>query len=495
MTTQPVRVRYAPSPTGDPHVGNIRTAIWSWLFARHTGGQFLVRVEDTDQTRLVEGSVQRILDSLTWLGLDWDEGPDIGGPYAPYTQSERLPYYQEAAKRLVEQGNAYPCFCTAEELAELRDRQRIERRPPGYEGKCRVIPRDEATRRSATEPHVIRFATPSDGTTVAEDLLRGPISVENSTLDDFIILKTDGFPTYHLAHAVDDPLMKITHVTRGDEWIPSLPRHALLFDALGSPRPIYVHTPIILAPGGGKLSKRHGAKSVLEYAEDGFLPQAVLNFLCITGWGHGDETVFSMDRLIEVFDIKNLSLNPAIFDIEKLTWLNGVYMRELPQDELTEAIARRLERDLPGHIARPIDRALVEEITPLVQERIQTLADVAPLVDFFWEGDIPTPPAEEFLQKKFKGKPAEAADALAKSADAIEGLESFEAAPMEVRMRALCEELSLKAGDLFTLVRIAVTGRRVSPPLFESMEIMGQGVCVDRLRDASTMLAQQHSAG
>lgn len=490
MTSErPVRVRYAPSPTGDPHVGNIRTAIWAWLHARHAGGQFLVRIEDTDQSRKVEGSVERILASLEWLGLDWDEGPDIGGPHAPYVQSERIALYRAAADRLLAEGKAYRCFCTPEELDAMRAKQREEKRPPGYDGRCRVIPPEVAADRATREPHVVRFAVPEGGVTVAEDLLRGPIEVANDTLDDFVILKSDGFPTYHLAHAVDDPEMQITHVTRGDEWLPSLPRHALLFDALGEPRPIYVHTPIILAPGGGKLSKRHGARSVLEYAEDGFLPAAVLNFLCITGWGYGDETVFSRERLIEVFEIENLSLNPATFDLEKLTWLNGVYLRETPLRELSEMIAQRLERELPADVARPLDRALVEEITPLIQERIQTLADVTALVDFFWQPEIPTPPAEEFLQKKFRDQPAEAARLLAASARTVEGTEPFEASVLEARMRTLAEELGVKVGDLFTLVRIAVTGRRISPPLFESMEIVGQGVCTDRLDAASEMLA------
>ncbi|MCK9487646.1 MAG: glutamate--tRNA ligase [Dehalococcoidia bacterium] len=491
MTSQrPVRVRYAPSPTGDPHVGNIRTAIWAWLHARHTGGQFLIRIEDTDQSRKVEGSVERILASLEWLGLDWDEGPDIGGPYGPYVQSERLDLYRAAADRLLAGRQAYRCFCTPEELDAMRARQREQKRPPGYEGRCRNIPPEEAADRGAREPHVVRFAVPEGGVTVAEDLLRGPIEVANDTLDDFVILKSDGFPTYHLAHAVDDPAMQITHVTRGDEWLPSLPRHALLFDALGEPRPIYVHTPIILAPGGGKLSKRHGAKSVLEYAEDGFLPDAVLNFLCITGWGYGDETVFSRERLIEVFEIENLSLNPATFDMDKLTWLNGVYLREMPVETLAEMIAQRLERELPADVYRPLDRGLVEEATPLIQERIQTLADVTPLVDFFWQSEVPTPPADAFLQKKFRGQPVEAARLLTASARTVEATDPFEAAVLEERMRALAAELDVKVGDLFTLVRVAVTGRRVTPPLFESMEIVGQGVCVDRIDAAAAMLAE-----
>jgi len=487
---RPARVRYAPSPTGDPHVGNIRTAVWAWLHARHTGGQFLVRIEDTDQARKVEGSVERILGSLAWLGVDWDEGPDIGGPFAPYTQSERLDGYHAAVERLLASGNAYPCFCTSEELDELRNRQRAEKRPPGYEGKCRVIPPAEAAARAATEPHVVRFAVPPEGKTVAVDLLRGPIEVENSTLDDFVILKSDGFPTYHLAHVVDDHAMEITHVTRGDEWIPSMPRHALLFDALGYERPVFVHTSIILAPGGGKLSKRHGAKSMLEYAADGYLPEAVFNFLCITGWGYGDETVFTRDRLIDVFEIENLGLNPAVFDMDKLTWMNGVYIRQTPLPDLAELIARRLELELPPEVPRPVDRALVEAVTPLIQERIQTLAEATPLIEFFWDPLVAPPPAEEFLQKRWKDRAADAAAALARVAVVTEAVEPFEADVLEEQMRALCEELDVKAGDLFTLVRLAVTGRRVSPPLFESMEIIGQGVCVDRLQAASAALAE-----
>ena len=487
-SSRPARVRYAPSPTGDPHVGNIRTAVWAWLHARHTGGQFLVRIEDTDQARKVEGSVERILGSLEWLGVDWDEGPDIGGPFAPYTQSERLPLYHEAVDRLLASGNAYPCFCTSEELDALRDRQRAEKRLPGYEGECRAIPPAEAAARAASEPHVVRFAVPPEGKTIAVDLLRGPIEVENSTLDDFVILKSDRYPTYHLAHVVDDHAMEITHVTRGDEWIPSMPRHALLFDALGYERPVFVHTSIILAPGGGKLSKRHGAKSMLEYAAEGYLPEAVFNFLCITGWGYGDETVISRDRLIEVFEIENLGLNPAVFDMEKLAWMNGVYIRQTPLPELAEMIARRLELELPPEVPRPVDRALVEAVTPLIQERIQTLAEATPLVEFFWDPQVSPPAAEEFLQKKWKDRASAAAFALARAAEVTEALDPFEAAPLEEAMRALCDELEVKAGDLFTLVRLAVTGRRISPPLFESMEIIGQGVCADRLRAASASL-------
>ncbi len=482
---KPARLRLAPSPTGEPHVGVLRTAIWSWLYAKRTGGQFLLRIEDTDQTRLVPGSVERIIRSLDWLGLTYDEGPDIGGPFAPYTQSERLPMYQEAAARLVQSGNAYPCFCSSEELDALRARQQAEKRATGYEGKCRVIAPAEAAARAAAEPHVIRFAVPREGATTVEDLLRGPVVVENRTLDDFVILKSDGFPTYHLAHVVDDTAMEITHVTRGDEWLPSAPRHALLFDALGYPRPIYVHNPVILAPGGGKLSKRHGAKSALEYAEDGYLADALVNFLCITGWGHGDETVMSREELTRVFDIKDISLAPATFDTEKLNWMNGVYLRQMPEQQLAELFAQRLEIDLPPDVPRPLDRSFVEEFTPLIRERVQLLTDVLPLVDFFYQSVVATPPVEEFLAKKWKDQPQATADALDAAADDLDALDDWDAETLEATLRATAERVGARAGDLFTLVRLAVTGKTITPPLFESMVIVGTGPSIDRVRAAS----------
>ncbi|MFA7248374.1 MAG: glutamate--tRNA ligase [Dehalococcoidia bacterium] len=485
---RPVRVRYAPSPTGDPHVGNIRQAIWTWLYARHTGGTFIVRLEDTDQTRMVPGSLERILDSLRWLGLFWEEGPDIGGPHGPYVQSQRLPLYHAATDRLLAEGKAYRCFCTPEELDAMRRRQQEEKRPPGYEGRCRVIPPAESEARAQYEPFVIRFAVPREGSTTVEDLLRGPVTVENRTLDDFVMLKSDGFPTYHLAHVVDDTDMEITHITRGDEWLPSAPRHALLFDALGWQRPVFVHMPIILAPGGGKLSKRHGAKSALEYAEAGYLPDALLNFLCITGWGHGDDTVLSREQLIEVFDIGDVSMSPATFDTEKLNWLNGVYLRQMPEPELAELFARRLELDLPPDVPRPIDRALVLEFTPLIRERVQLLADVAPLVDFFYQSEVPTPPVEQFLAKRWRGHAGEAADALEAAAADLDACAEWEAEPLEAALRATADRIQAKAGDLFTLVRLAVTGKAVTPPLFESMAIVGAGPCVDRVRAAAAAI-------
>ena len=479
--TGPARVRFAPSPTGEPHVGSIRQAIWAWLYARHTGGQFLVRIEDTDQSREVPGSIARILESLRWLGLDWDEGPDIGGAYAPYVQSQRLAGYHAAAQRLLDSGDAYSCFCPPERLDALRKQQQAERHSPGYDGLCRAIAPAEATARAASEPHVVRFKVPREGATTVEDLLRGPVVVENRTLDDFVILKSDRFPTYHLAHPVDDTAMRITHVTRGDEWLPSAPRHALIFDALGYPRPIYVHNPIILAPGGGKLSKRHGAKSVLEFAEDGYLPDAIVNFLCITGWGHGDDTIIPRPELTRVFDIGAVSLAPATFDIDKLNWMNGVYLRNLPEPALVEHVAARLQHDLPLEVPRPLDGALIAAFTPLIRERVQLLSEVLPLVDFFYATDVPTPPVEEFLTRRWKGRPSEAAGGLEVALAALDGV-VWTSEALEAALRQAAEGAGLAVGDLFSLIRLAVTGKTVTPPLFESMAIVGAAPCLARLR-------------
>lgn len=484
--TRTVRTRYAPSPTGDPHVGNIRTALWAWLFARHHGGQFLVRLEDTDRARTVPGSLERILDSLRWLGIDWDEGPDVGGPYGPYVQSERVERYREAAARLIAQRDAYPCFCTPAELEAMRNAQQRAKLPPGYDGRCAQLDPTEAAERAAREPHVVRFRMPEDGVTTFTDLLRGEISVENRLLDDFVILKTDGFPTYHLAHPVDDEAMRITHVIRGEEWLPSAPRHRRLFDALGYEVPVYVHNTVILGPDGGKLSKRHGAKFILEYAEDGYVPEAIFNFLAVLGWSLDDHTeIFSRDELVRVFDIERLSVTPGVFDNTKLEWMNGHYLRELPEDRVVELFTDRLERDIGGSIAVGTVRALL----PLVRERIKTLAELAPMVEFFFTGIIDEPSIEALLGKPFRGDPATAARVAQSARAYLEAPPEWDPASIEAALRAAAEELSKRAGDVFMVCRVAVTGRAITPPLFESMALIGRQVCLDRLRDAEARLA------
>ncbi|MSQ35607.1 MAG: glutamate--tRNA ligase [Dehalococcoidia bacterium] len=482
------RLRYAPSPTGDPHVGNIRTALWTWLHARRHGGAFVLRLEDTDQGREIPGSLERIQASLRWLGLEWDEGPDKGGPYAPYVQSQRLPSYHDAVDRLLASDAAYRCFCSAADLGALRDRQRAAGAPPGYDGRCSTLLPDEAAARAvASEPHVVRFRMPRDGVTTFTDLLRGEITYENHLLDDFIILKTDGFPTYHLAHVVDDHAMAITHVTRGEEWIPSTPRHVRLFEALGYPLPIFVHTPVILGPDGGKLSKRHGARSVLDFAAEGYLPEALFNFLAIMGWSpDGATELLSRDAIVAAFDLQDLAAHPGVFDTQKLEWMNGVYMRALPEPELAALLLDRLDRDLPPEAPRPIDAALVAGLVPLVRERIKLLADIAPLVDFCFVPQPPPPTQAALLGKAYRGRPAAAAEALVAAADALRQLAAagWSAPAIEATLRALVDEGPHKPGELFMLCRLAVTGKAVTPPLFETMALLGAERCLASLAAA-----------
>src|SRR5581483_2540044 len=338
-----VRTRYAPSPTGVPHVGNLRTALFSWLVARHAGGQFLVRLEDTDRTRFVPESVAAINESLDWLRLDRDEGPDVGGPYGPYVQSERLGGYRAAADRLIAQGDAYECWCSSQRLELVRAEQARLKQPPRYDRRCR----DEAGRAQARKEAeaegrgpVVRFRTPESGEVTFHDAIHGDMTFDVATLDDFVLLKSDGFPVYHLGYIVDDDAMKITHVLRGDEWIPSAPRHMLIYRALGIDPPVIAHVPRILGPDGQKLSKRHGATSVFEYRDQGYLPDALVNFLALIGWSLDDKTeIMSREELVRNFTLDRVVKNPGVFNIDKLTWMNGVYIREMPEDELTRLFA------------------------------------------------------------------------------------------------------------------------------------------------------------
>ena len=324
MIQRDIRVRYAPSPTGYPHVGNIRTALFNWLYARHSGGSFIVRIEDTDQSRSVEGAIENILESLEWLGIDWDEGPIVGGSFGPYLQSERLSIYHTTVERLLEQGNAYYCICSPEELDSMRKEQQRLGKPTGYDRRCRSAQHSK-NNKSGVNP-VVRFATPIEGPPVtSNDLIRGEVKIELPVIDDFVILKSDGFPTYHLANVVDDHKMQISHVMRAEEWLPSTPRHVLLYKALAFEPPIFAHLPMILGPDRSKLSKRHGATTLLEYRDEGYLPEAMLNFLVLLGWSLDDKTeVMALKELVENFSLSRIGKSPAIFDIPKLEWMNGV---------------------------------------------------------------------------------------------------------------------------------------------------------------------------
>jgi glutamyl-tRNA synthetase len=489
-----VRVRYAPSPTGSFHVGGARTALYNWLFARHTGGRFILRIEDTDRTRYRPDALADLLDGLRWLGLDWDEGPEVGGPFGPYTQSERLPIYQEHARRLVAKGEAYPCFCTPERLAAVREEQRRRGEAPGYDRACR-----ELTRRQIAEYEaqgitpVIRLRVPLEGQTTIHDLIRGDITVDNHSLDDLILLKSDGFPTYHLANVVDDHLMEISHVMRGDEWIPSTPRHVLLYQAFGWDPPEFAHLPLILNPTGkGKLSKRKakgpGGEDYLvmvhEFRQAGYLPEAMFNFLALVGWAYSEqEDLFSREQAVASFDIARISKSPAVFSYDKLNWMNGVYIRQLPIEEL----AKRLVPVLAQAGIR-VSAAQAIKVAQLVRERITTLNDAPRLVDFAFADTIDYDPAL-LIQKNMT--PEDAMRALAAAHAALEAAPSFAEQALEEVLRPLAGSLGLKAGQLFGTIRVAVTGRTVAPPLFGTLELVGREKVLARLRHAQELLAAQ----
>ena len=489
-----VRVRFAPSPTGEPHVGNIRTALFNWLFARHTGGSFVVRIEDTDQERKAEGALESILASLRWLGLDWDEGPDSEaggsrGDYGPYFQSERLALYHQAAARLLANGDAYQCFCPPERLNAMRKEQQRNQQPTGYDRHCLTsLTAEERERRAAVEPHVVRFRIPTErGTITVNDFIRGEVAYEPGVLDDFVILKSDGFPTYHLANVVDDHFMEISHVMRAEEWLPSAPRHVLLYRALGWEPPVFAHLPMILGPDRAKLSKRHGATSTLAYRQDGYLPEALTNFMALLGWSLDDHTeVFSRDELVEHFDLERVGKAGAIFNAEKLTWMNGLYIRQLPAEELAGRILPFLERPeaeggLPDSVARPINAGYVAVLTPLIQERLKRLDEAPELLSFFFE-ELPSPDSGDLIPKGVLAE--QAAAALTTVAERLAGADSWKEDALEEILRPMAEELGLKTGQLFGAIRAAVTGRTVSPPLFATMAALGRERCMAALRNA-----------
>jgi glutamyl-tRNA synthetase len=481
-----VRVRYAPSPTGEPHVGNIRTALFNWLFARHEGGRFVLRIEDTDQTRLVPGALEKVLESLRWLGLDWDEGPEVGGAYGPYLQSKRLEIYHRYANQLLEGGSAYLCYCTPERLEALRTEQARLKQPPRYDRHCRDLSDEERRERAERGlKAVVRFKTPLDGKTSFTDIVRGDVTFDNATLDDFIIIKSDRYPTYHLANVADDHLMEISHVLRAEEWLPSTPRHLLLYQALGWQPPLFAHLPMLLGKDRSKLSKRHGATSVLDYAEHGYLPEAMFNFLGLMGWSLDDHTeIISREQFIQHFSLERIVKSAAIFDLDKLTWMNGVYMRSLAPERLAALVRGRLERDLPPDVPRPLDQGYILRMVPLIRERVKRLDDLKRFAEFFFLGDDLDYSVSELLGKAFAGRTQEAALALAAARERLASLPSWDEQSLEGALRPLADELSLKAGDLFMLVRVAVTGGPVAPPLFQSMAVLGRERCLARLSRA-----------
>ena len=500
MTCQdpPVRVRYAPSPTGIPHIGNIRTALFDWLIAKKTGGRFILRIEDTDQARYDSQSEQAIYESLQWLGLSWDEGPDKGGPYAPYTQSERKQSYIDAAHHLVELGHAYFDDTTPEQLHALRERQKAAKQPPRYDGRGRHRTPDEIEQsRKADIPVTIRLKVPEHGSISFIDAVRGKVSFNLKEIDDFVILKSDQMPTYHLAHILDDHAMGITHVIRAEEWISSTPRHLLLHQALGIDIPVYVHAPLILGKDRSKLAKRHGATSVLEYRDQGFFPDAVFNFIALLGWSPGDDTeIMSRDEIVQRFSIDRINDSPAIFDREKLEWMNGVYIRNMTRDQLVTAVLPFLERPepdggLPESVERPINRGYLKQIIPLVHERLKLLTEATETLDFFF-ADISRPTAEDLSGRKMDSSMAR--KALCAALELCRSADPFEPNHLESEYRDLADRMDMKPGQLFSPIRVATTGKAFAPPLFDTMVAIGQARCVERIEEAIVVLGSGDSS-
>jgi len=472
------RVRIAPSPTGDPHVGTAYVGLINYAFARRNGGQFILRIEDTDRERSSAASEAAILEALRWLGLSWDEGPDVGGPYGPYRQSERSEVYREHARMLLERGAAYPCFCTPDQIAAIRQRQRELKQNKGYDGTCRRIPREEALARvAAGEPHTIRLAMPLDGETAFADSLRGTVRYANSQMDDQVLLKSDGFPTYHLANVVDDHLMRITHVIRAEEWLNSTPKHVVLYQAFGWEPPVFLHLPLLRNADKSKISKRKNPVSIDFYRRIGILPEALINFLGLLGHSMPDEReVFTLDEFVREFSPDRIRLGGPVFDLEKLLWLNGVRIREMAPREL----AQRLRETL-------FSLENLERIVPLVRERIECLGEFPEKTWYFTHPKLPVPVQD--LAGAVKGlAPKEAARALKAAHEALDGLPAFEAPAVEQAMRDLATGSGWKAGDLFMLLRLAVTGRKATPPLFETMVAIGRPAVALRLRAAADAL-------
>ena len=485
-----VRVRYAPSPTGDPHVGNIRSALFNWLYARHTGGTFIVRIEDTDQARLVPGSVETILDALRWLGLDWDEGPGSQTPHGPYVQSERLDLYTAHAERLLAEGKAYHCYCTPERLDAVRKERQKAHQPTGYDRRCREPGGAGQARGENPNPPVVRFEMPTEGSLTINDFVRGEVTFDVSLLDDFVLLKSDGYPTYHLANVVDDHLMEITDVMRAEEWLPSAPRHRLLYEAFGYEMPRLIHLPLILGPDRSKLSKRHGAASVLEFRDMGYLPDALINFLALLGWSLDESSeVFSKDDLVRHFTPERIVASPAVFNVEKLDWFNGLYIRSMADAELADALVPWLEgpeHGLPADTL-PVDRDYLATIVPLERERLKRLSEAPEMLSFFFEERL-TYDASLLVPKGLDAAGARAALeqalAVAEGAPADTGVDDWSVAALETSYRALAERLGVKTGHLFGAMRVAVTGRTAAPPLFDTLAVLGRERIVSRLRAA-----------
>jgi glutamyl-tRNA synthetase len=498
-TAKPVRVRFAPSPTGSLHIGGLRMALWNWLFARHHGGKFVLRVEDTDQKRYDPNALTSLVEALKWAGVQWDEGPDAGGAYGPYVQSERLDLYQKWAKWLVENDHAYYCYCSSQRLEQVNKERQARKLPPGYDRRCRTLTpeeRDTLAAEAAAQGRgpVIRFKFPLQGQTVFNDEVRGEVVFENDIQQDAVLLKSDGFPTYHLAVVIDDHWMEISHVMRGIEWLPSLPLHIQVWKGFGWDIPQYAHLPVMLNPNGqGKISKRNPPKDkygnvipvmVHDYISRGFLPEALDNFLVNIGWTYGDEVeIFSMDEAAARFsDFSRINPANSAFPAEKLEWMNGVYIREkLTVDDL----ARRLRPALEA-AGYEVNNDVLLKITPLVQTRIKTLSEVVALAGFFFRKEFIPPQPEHLIPKKMDAESTKRM--IQRSREVIAAVSNFTTQALHDAIQPLTTELNVSNSQLFGALRVAVTGQTVSTPTFETMEVIGQDETLKRLDIAAGLL-------
>jgi glutamyl-tRNA synthetase len=475
-----VRTRYAPSPTGTLHIGGARTALFSYLYARRHGGVFVLRIEDTDTAREVPGSTEQIMEDLKALGIRWQEGPDVGGPYGPYRQSERAPRYRALLQELEERGMAYRCYCTPEELDAVRAAQRAAGKPPRYPGTCRGLTLDDHRRRAGM-PHVLRLRVPDTGETVVEDLIRGRVVFENAVLDDFVIRKSDGMPVYNFAVVVDDSDMAITHVIRGEEHLSNTPKQILVYRALGLDLPRFAHVPMILAPDRSKLSKRHGATAVAEYRAMGILPEALVNYLALLGWSPPDgEEFFDLDTAAAAFDLDRVQRTAAIYDLKKLVWMNAQYLKRLPEDQVVNAV----KPFLGAHGIDPEHPAVqpatdLKGAVRLTRDRAHTLDELAEAMSFLYRPV--TTYDEKGVAKYFL---PEAAGRLEALADAVAGVDPWTAEALEVRYGELAEAWGLARAQLIHPTRLALTGRTVGPGLFDLMAALGRAEALDRLRRA-----------
>jgi len=464
------RVRIAPSPTGDPHIGTAYIGLFNYVFAKKHGGKFIIRIEDTDRTRYRKQSEEQIFAALKWFGIEWDEGPDKGGPFGPYKQSERLELYQKETQKLVDTGHAYPCFCSVQRLDDVRKMQQANKQPPGYDRHCRDLAADEVKAKLASgASHTIRFKSPREGKTIFKDELRGQVEFENAGLDDLVLMKADKFPTYHLASVVDDHHMQITDVIRGEEWISSTPKHVLLYQAFGWQHPTFTHLNLLRNADKSKISKRKNPTSILYYQRKGILPAALRNFLALMGWSiGGDQEKFSTKEMIESFTWQRFSLGGPIFDLKKLLWMNGEYLKELTEPEFITKLKETVFSD-----------EYLAKVLPLVKDRVQAFEDFFPVASTFFTGDL-----------SFKDQPLvptgrvpkDVSTWLAEVMEALEAAEDWEVPTIKTVIESYAKSKELKNPELFMPIRIAVSGSTVSPPLFETIHVLGKEMVRRRVR-------------